>query len=196
MTDSPEVLLLDIGGVLIENVMFDELQRLTGANSQAELKVKWLHSRFARRFELGEIANHEFANGIIGEFELELTPQDFIAKFAGWPRDYYPGALRLIAELRKNHRVCALTNCNAIHWSERLTTPFERTFSSHLMGAIKPDREAFEQVAAQLQVALAQIQFFDDSLTNVEAAQGLGIPAHHTDGFAALQQTLSKLGLR
>ena len=138
MTDSPEVLLLDIGGVLIENVMFDELQRLTGANSQAELKVKWLHSRFARRFELGEIANHEFANGIIGEFELELTPQDFIAKFAGWPRDYYPGALRLIAELRKNHRVCALTNCNAIHWSERLTTPFERTFSSHLMGAIKP----------------------------------------------------------
>lgn len=192
---SPRTLLFDIGGVVIENVMFDELQRLTQRESQADLKAQWLRSPHARDFELGELNADEFANGIISEFHLDMAPAAFLAAFARWPRDYFPGALDLIARLRRTHRVCALTNCNAIHWSERLQTPFEQTFSSHLMGAIKPDPVVFEQVAEALQTELSEILFFDDSLPNVAAAARLGVQAYHTDGFAALQETVARLYL-
>ena len=74
-------------------------------------------------------------------------------------------------------------------------TPFEQTFSSHLLGAIKPDPVVFEHVAAALQADLSEIVFFDDSLPNVAAASRLGMQAYHTDGFPALQETVAGLYL-
>jgi putative hydrolase of the HAD superfamily len=91
--------------------------------------------------------------------------------------------------------LACLSNSNEVHWHESLTTPFDHAFSSHLIGAIKPDPEAFEYVLEALDVAPSAVLFFDDALSNVESARRLGIESYQTLGFDALRTRLESLDL-
>lgn len=189
------VLLFDLGGVLIESVMFAELKRLMNTDrSEAALLEAWLRNPLARRFELGQCPPEEFSRGVIHEFGLNLDPAEFLAIFATWPKGFYDGALRLLADLRSEHTVCCLSNSNEVHWTSSLTAPFDHAFSSHLIGCIKPDPEAFAHVLREIEVPAERVHFFDDASLNVEAARRLGLNAYHTVGFRALKNTLKQLG--
>ena len=114
------VLLFDLGGVLIDNVTFEELPCLLPAPMErAALQDRWLHSPAVQRYERGEIDADQFATDFISEWSLSLSPAQFIETFAAWPRGFFPGAVELLADLRKRHTIAFLSNCNAIHW-ERL----------------------------------------------------------------------------
>lgn len=189
------VLLFDLGGVLIESVMFRELKRLMNTDrSEAELLEVWLRNPLARRFELGQCSPEEFSRSVVREFGLNLDPAEFLAVFATWPKGFYDGAVRLLADLRSAHTVCCLSNSNEVHWTSSLTAPFDHAFSSHLIGCIKPDPEAFAHVLNEIGVPPQRVHFFDDAPLNVEAARRLGLNAYHTAGFPALKSTLKQLG--
>ena len=82
-----KILMFDLGGVLVENDMFTSLSALTGGvESEAEVKARWLRSEAAREFELGGTSPHEFARAVVVEFDLALSPDEFIQAFAGWPK--------------------------------------------------------------------------------------------------------------
>lgn len=190
------VLLFDLGGVLVENDMFSALKRLMGTDaSPAELVERWLANPVARRFELGRCEADEFAASIIRELELPLGPREFLTAFASWPRGFSAGALALLEQLRSRHRVACLSNSNAVHWAGHLTQPFDAAFSSHLIGHIKPDPEAFRYVLSSLDVAPARVLYFDDAQSNVDTARALGIEAYRTVGFEALKARLQGLGV-
>jgi len=192
---SSAVLLFDLGGVLIENQMFSELQRLMGSKlNEAELIQMWLKNPAARQFELGRCSPDEFAKSIIQQFGLPLDERTFLAAFKGWPKGFYVGAESMLAELRSKYRVCCLSNSNEIHWSRAITDHFEFALSSHLMGCIKPDRDAFEHALGAIGVDPDKVYYFDDAPMNVEAASTCGMHAHHTVGYDQLRSTLAELG--
>lgn len=190
------VLLFDLGGVLIESDMFGELKRLMHSDAApADLVERWLANPVARRFELGRCDADEFARGIVREFALGLAPEAFLAAFATWPRGFSAGALTLLAKLRDRFRIGCLSNSNPVHWHAALTEPFDFAYSSHLIGCIKPDPEAFRHVLAEQALEAAQVVYFDDAESNVETARRCGIDAHRTVGFEALCAALHDLRL-
>ena len=194
-----DVLLFDLGGVLIDFAGFDELGRLLpGRPDRGEVRSRWIESISVQQFERGAVTPLEFACGVIGELELDLSPDDFIARFVEWARGPYPGARSLLAQLRTTHRLACLSNSNELH------TPLHRRsmeplmdsyFFSDELGMVKPDPEIFEQVARDLGAAPHRIVFFDDTPVNVEDSLNASFVAYQTDGIAQLSARLQKLEL-
>jgi putative hydrolase of the HAD superfamily len=60
---------------------------------------------------------------------------------------------------------------------------------------VKPEREIFEYVIADLNVAPVRIAFFDDTAINVEGARQTGMDAYETDGIDELEARLRSLGV-
>ena len=100
----------------------------------------------------------------------------------------------MLSELRSTYAVCCLSNSNEAHWTDAITDHFDFAFSSHLIGRIKPDRDAFEHVLDNIGVEAQAVHFFDDALINVEAARSLGLNAYRTVGYKSLNSKLIELG--
>jgi HAD superfamily hydrolase (TIGR01509 family) len=192
----PEVLLFDLGGVLVDNVMFDELPALLPQPiADGELRRRWLFSPSVQAFEQGRICAEVFASSFIAEWGLDIGPAHFLDNFASWPRGPYPGALELLDRLRHDYRLALLSNCNAVHW-ERVADFRDRVhaaFSSHIMGVVKPAPAIFNRVAVALDVEPAAVCFFDDSLANIEAARAVGMDAYLTRGIQELEIAIQAL---
>lgn len=193
-----KMLLFDLGGVLIENTGFEELNRLLPKKlDENGIRERWLASAAVRRFELGEISPERFASDFIMEWGLPLSPAHLLEALKSWLKGFYPGAKALIKRLRRNYCVCCLSNSNPVHWSQfpELSMIFDRAFSSHLIGFIKPDHAAFIHVLKELGVAAYHVHFFDDSLTNVKASREIGINGCHVRTFSDLEPVLRKQNL-
>jgi len=181
--DSIEVILFDLGGVLIELAGVEKmLEWSPGIGSTDELWRRWLHSDSVRRFETGAADRDEFAAGVIGEFGLPVGPDEFIAAFTWWPRAVFPGAVELLATMRERYRLASVSNTNEIHWDRfsgawALDASFHHNFPSHLVGKLKPDADYFAHVLDAVDVPAQRVLFIDDNAINVDAAAQLGLVA-------------------
>jgi len=194
-----DVLLFDLGGVLIDFAGFEEMRRLLPqVSDRSEIRDRWIHSASVQLFERGDITPEEFARRLVEEFHLELSAEEFLREFVSWARGPYPGALPLLRRLQNSHRIACLSNSNELH------TPLHRAsihphmdsyYFSDEIGMVKPDLEIFEYVIRDLAVGPRRIAFFDDTPVNVEAARECGLNAHIVDGIAALRAQLQRLGL-
>ena len=126
-----------------------------------------------RAFERGWCTPQDFAAGLVDDWRLPVTPAQFLQSFLTFPEGLYDGALELVGATRQHAQVGCLSNSNPPHWELMKTRfgfdqVFDVTFLSHEIGCLKPDREVFEHVAAQLGVPAGRIAFVDDNLVNVE----------------------------
>jgi glucose-1-phosphatase len=169
----PSVLLFDLGGVLIENVGFERFNALLPSPIPLEeLKTQWLASPAVRSFETGRCTPEMFARSVVADWQLPLSPSEFLEAFTYWPRGLYPGASELLASLREH---------------------FDFSISSHLLGEVKPDPQCFTRALQACNAGVAQVAFFDDALVNVTAAEALGIQAFHVNGFSEVQRSLAEM---
>jgi putative hydrolase of the HAD superfamily len=192
----PTLLLFDLGGVLVENTTFDRLAALTGMAPGAEMKERWLASPAVRGLEMGALSPDEFAARFIDEWRLRCDPSRFLDDFVNWPTGFYPGATALLARLRRHRRVGCLSNSNVLHWRRfrGFVDDFDVALSSHLLGAVKPDRECFERALRACGAEAGEVALFDDSPANVRAALDLGWRALQVDGIEALENRLAAEG--
>ena len=92
-----DVLLFDLGGVLIDFAGFEEMRHLLPEGlDRSGIRDRWIHSESVQLFERGDIKPEEFARRLIGEFHLELSAEEFLQEFVSWARGPYPGALALL----------------------------------------------------------------------------------------------------
>ena len=197
------VLLFDLGGVLIHTRGFESIKELLAASGQPEvgdgqsLRDRWLGSPSVRDFELGRLTAQEFAARFVQEWALPITPEAFLEDLTGWIERPYPGAEELLATLRRGYRVCCFSNCNELHWEMMASflRNFDLSFSSHLLGCIKPDEEAFRAVLGLLEVAPGAVRFLDDSRANVVGAQKVGIKGFLVHGPEEARRVLQQEGL-
>ena len=174
-----ELVLFDLGGVLIEFGGIESMQALTGIESEVELWRRWLSCPWVRSFERGSCSADEFATGLVGEWQLTVEPAAFLDAFAGWPRGQLPGADTLVAAVRNTVPVGCLSNTNALHWERNfhrwpILDAFDYRFLSFELGVLKPDREVFDRVAERLPAPRDRVLFLDDNAINVDAAATRG----------------------
>jgi putative hydrolase of the HAD superfamily len=194
-----DVLLFDLGGVLIDFAGFRELGRILPAGvDRAEVRRRWIGSPMVQRFERAEISPQEFASGVIQELRLELSTDQFLAALVDWARGPYPGARSLLERIPDTYRLACLSNSNELHTPlhRRSMEPlFDRYYFSDEIGLVKPEREIFEYVISDLKMAPNRIAFFDDTPINVEGARQAGMNAFETDGIDELESRLHSIGI-
>lgn len=193
----PTVLLFDLGGVLVENTGFEHLNDLLSAPMQAEeLKSRWLASAAVRSFEAGACSAGIFADEMVAEWQLPVSPGAFLEAFASWPKGLYPGAEELLSHLRGRYTLACLSNSNAVHWErfDGFGDYFQIALSSHVIGEVKPDAVCFSKALQECNARASEVAFFDDSLINVAAARAIGIQSFHVNGLTELRNTLVEKG--
>ncbi|HEX3043942.1 MAG TPA: hypothetical protein VHY08_04235, partial [Bacillota bacterium] len=116
-----EYLLFDLGGVLIELAGVSKmLQWINHRVDRAKLDEMWLFSPAVRGFETGKITSVQFAQAMVREFDLAITPSEFLEEFRYFFKGFFPGAKTLIQQLSVKYRIAILSNTNDLHWN-RLT---------------------------------------------------------------------------
>jgi HAD superfamily hydrolase (TIGR01509 family) len=182
-----DLVLFDLGGVLIELGGMSAMRDLAGLDDDDEVWRRWLACPWVRTFERGGCSPEEFAAGLVEDWGLSVTPQAFLTSFAAWPRGPYPGAPELVAEVQQIAAVGCLSNTNALHWERHgamveLVGRFEHRFLSFELGLLKPDRELFERIAELVPVRAERVLFLDDNQVNVDGAAAVGFHAERARG--------------
>lgn len=197
------VLLFDLGGVLVQTRGFISLKAMLAkaarddAPDDQALRDWWLGSPSVREFELGMVDASTFASHFIEEWRVPVSADEFLSDLATWIERPYPGAEELLVGLREKHHVSCLTNCNELHWAA-LTSflrHFDSAFSSHLVGQIKPDPEAYRSVLRALDVGPEAVRFFDDSRANVLGARAVGMKGFLVHEPQEIRNALEREGL-
>ncbi|HEY2442630.1 MAG TPA: HAD-IA family hydrolase [Streptosporangiaceae bacterium] len=197
MAEPVDLVLFDLGGVLIEVAGVGAMLELTGIESAEELWRRWLSCRWVRRFESGGCSATEFAAGVVADWQLDLSASGFLEAFLDWPTGPLPGAAELVAQTRASVATGCFSNTNALHWHGHiagwpLAGLFDHRFLSFELGLLKPDVAAFEQVADRLEVPAGRVLFLDDNAVNVAGAVAAGFQAARATGVDEARQRLTE----
>jgi len=194
-----DVLLFDLGGVLIHFSGFEEMRRLLpGKLDVSVIRQRWISSETVHIFERGDIGADEFARRITTEWGLGLQPEVFLREFASWARGTYDGAIDLLEVVHEDFQIACLSNSNELHTSshrDAIGRHVDHQFFSNEIGLAKPDPKIFDFAIQSLGIPANRIAFFDDTAVNVEAAANAGMNAHLTDGIDDLKLCLERLGI-
>ena len=114
-----DVVLFDLGGVLIDFGGVDPMKELAGIESDDELWSRWLTCRWVRSFERGECSAEHFAAGVVDDWGLSVEPAAFLEAFESWPGGPLPGADLLLERVRQIVPAGCLSNTNALHWEQQ-----------------------------------------------------------------------------
>ena len=198
--DDVELVLFDLGGVLVRLGGVGAMRDLAGIDSDDEVWARWLACPWVRSFERGLCSMDDFASGVISDWGLSIAPSEFLERFASWPEALFEGAVELVEEVRSRVPVGCLSNTNSIHWEVQgnvwgFDQLFDFRFLSHELGLIKPDLEIFEHVVRAAGSPGAGIVFLDDNSLNVASALEMGLQAHQVRGVEEARATLAALGL-
>ena len=201
MPTRPDVLLFDLGGVLVDFSGVEDLLPLLPPGARAdEVKARWIACPASNAFGTGRLDTPAFVRDFMASWEIAVEPDAFLHAYRSWTRGWLPGATELLQQLRSEYRLAVLSNCNPVHWDVlcddlRLLDHVDAAFSSHQVGVRKPDPATFRHALSQLGVEPAQVLFFDDAAGNVDAATRLGMRGHVVDGPDAVRRRLVDDGL-
>ncbi len=192
--------LFDIGGVLIELDGLPSLAKLLNSQqSHDEIYQKWMASPAVIAHETGKLSSNAFAEQVVQDLNIKLSPDAFMANFATWIVGTFPHTFDLLEAIPSTLPVAALSNTSAAHWvhveSTGLTDQFDHLFLSHEIGYLKPDHQAFRAAVEGLQLPAEEIIFFDDNIDNVNAANAFGLKAHQAFNPLQAKQVLSQYGV-
>lgn len=190
-----DVVLFDLGGVLMNFGGLGRLATLAKQQLDDALESRWCASPYVQAFERGECTADTFAEQVVADFDLNLSPAAFIDDFRRWSAGPFPGAVDLVRSLHDTEQIGCLSNTNAVHWQQHLdrwglVEHFDWRFTSHQLGTMKPDPAIYEHVIRAINIAPERVLFLDDSLVNVQAARFAGMQAEHTRGLHEVQEAL------
>ena len=195
-----DIVLFDLGGVLIDFAGVEPMKQLAGIDTDDELWQRWLTCRWVRTFERGQCSADDFASGMVADWNLPIAPDEFLEQFRSWPGRVLPGADVLLDRVRATAPAGCLSNTNALHWDHNferwpILDSFDFRFLSFQLGIVKPDRELFERVATLLPVPASRVLFLDDNAVNVEGAIAAGFVARHVRGVDEARLALVAAGV-
>src|SRR5580700_1324678 len=115
--DRIDLVLFDLGGVLIRPGGVAAMRTLAGIDSDEALWARWLGCPWVQRFEAGGCTPEEIAEGMVADWGLELAPADFLREFGRWPEPPFEGALDLVDAVQAHVPAGFLSNTNAFQWA-------------------------------------------------------------------------------
>ena len=199
--DRIEHIVFDLGGVLIDWDGVTPLNQLTeGRLSLEDARRFWFLSPWIARFEKNECTSKEFAEGIVEDLSLKLTPDEFIQEFLAWNKGFQSGCTTMLKRLRERYTLSCLTNNNTLYINDLTQNPglkkkFDHLSISYQTGFLKPTSEAFEYVIDKLNSPPETILFFDDNIECVYTAKRKGLVAYQVKGCSQVVKVLTQLKL-
>jgi FMN phosphatase YigB (HAD superfamily) len=195
-----DIVLFDLGGVLVDFGGVEAMKVLSGITDDDELWHRWLTCRWVREFERGGCSAEDFAAGVVADWDLPITADAYLEEFANWLGGPLPGAGELVAATNAVVTTGCLSNTNSLHWDRHFQQwdvihRLEHRFLSFELGAVKPDREVFDRVAAALDGPRDRILFLDDNLVNVEGARESGFRSERAKGVDEARAVLTRAGV-
>lgn len=136
-----------------------------------------------QQHEIGQIDRLTYFESLRGSLATDLSDNDFLDGWLAVHIGTIDGIDNLLTLAAASWPLYGFTNSNKTHHDVTVVKfadtlrHFNHVFESSAIGLRKPDRGAFEYVAAEIDVDLARILFVDDSVENVESAQACGMPA-------------------
>ena len=195
-TEPFDVILFDLGGVLIELTGVPAMIEWTkGRFTEDQLWERWLSSPAVREFEKGQSTPEQFSGAMIAEFDLDVSADMFLSEFLYWPRRTYPGTKTLLEDLASRYTLASLSNISELHWERicnemELTALFNSNFPSFKTGYVKPDREAYLNALGKLKCRPERVLFMDDNAANVNTAVSMGMTAYTVAGLSGVKSVL------
>ena len=196
-----EVILFDLGGVLITWDGIAELTKLTEGRLNSEQARKYfLQSTWMNLFESGNCTPDVFAEGVVSDLSLPITPDEFLKSFLSWDRGFEPGSQELLKKLRPHFLLGCVSNNNILHWTRlcrrySMEQLFHKLYPSHEIGMVKPSQKVFEYIVSDIGGSPEQFLFFDDNPECVENARQKGLNAEQVAGVEGVERTLKSLNL-
>jgi glucose-1-phosphatase len=199
----PEVLLFDVGNVLIEV----DFARVTSAwAAAAGVPAERIAARFTvdaafREHETGALDEAGYFAHLREHLGLALSDEAFRA---GW-NEVFVAPMRdmelLLPALAGRFPLYGFSNtnrCHAAHFVPRYSGVIghlRELFCSCDLGWRKPDPRAYAEVVRRIGVPPGRIAFFDDTEENVEAARRAGLLAFPVRGADGVHEALQALGI-
>ena len=194
-------LIFDLGNTLLN---FD--LRLASTRLAAEIGFReedlfdsLFGSELFTRFERGDVGPDELVSRINDRFASDLSVPQFDRMFSPifTPR---PRVISLLEMCKDRYELSLLSNTNVLHSRYiEATYPFMRLFDdrfySHVLRAMKPHPQIFNEVLSRTQSIPEECLFIDDVLEHVEGARKTGIRGIHFLGEEQLEKELTELGI-
>jgi putative hydrolase of the HAD superfamily len=199
-TGAIEMVLFDLGGVLIDFGGVGPMKELAGIEHDDELWRRWLTCEWVRTFERGQCSGADFAAGVVDDGNLSIAPDEFLAAFRSWPGGPLPGAGALLADVQRRMPAGCLSNTNKVHWEDQaarwpILDSFDYRFLSFELGFVKPDQDLFDRVAQLLPAPPSRVIFLDDNQINVDGARAAGFAAETVKGVDQARAALAAAGI-
>ena len=105
-----ELVVFDLGGVLADFGGVGPMRELAGIDTDEEVWTRWLASPWVRAFERGSCTATEFSVGLVREWGLPTSPQEFLDSFRSWLAVPFPGAEDLVRSVKDRLPVACLSN--------------------------------------------------------------------------------------
>ena len=202
MADSPEALVFDLGGVLVDVDFSRVLARWAAATG---VPAETLAARFRRddaycAHECGVLDDAGYFAHLRSALGMKISDDEMLAGWNAALGDPLAGAESLLAGLSSEHPLYAFSNTNPAHIAHftpryrELLSHFRHVFTSCELGARKPEPLAFLHLTKRIGQAAERVLFFDDLEENVLGARQAGLQAHRVtrpEEIAALLQKRS-----
>lgn len=194
-----DVLLFDLGGVIVPWVGIDSLMARQNASREEIIEI-FARSKTFNTYECGQCDDLAFTTEMTAMFHLNMAPDKFAELWQTWVHPPFPQVLETLEALKKDFTLACLSNTNALHWAHlntiiRMNDVFDHCFASHIMGVAKPDPRSFQIPLEKMGIPSSQVLYFDDTKLNVESARKQGLEAHHVDRERGVVPTLKSLNL-
>jgi putative hydrolase of the HAD superfamily len=166
------------------------------------------HADLFNEFEKGAITSAEFRDGIRKVTEKpELTDEEIDRAWNTLLIGVPPINHEVLLAAKKQYRTFLLSNNNEIHYNwimeylkreyhlESNSGFFEKDYYSHFMGMRKPDRDIFEFVLKEQNLAPGETLFIDDSPQHLKTAVELGLQTYLLTPDETLESFMHRSGL-
>lgn len=194
--------MFDLGGVVMdirrENAV-DALKKI-GVTDADEMLGLYGQKGIFLALERGEVTPSEFRAEVRKSIDPKVAGHEvsdreidsaFVKFLIGIPVE----RLHQLVELRRDYHVYMLSNTNPIMWYEFILDEFKKDggtvldyfddlLASFDVRAYKPEADIFHKAAEKFRILPEETVFFDDSLSNVEAARSLGFKGVHVDDLS------------
>ncbi|MBQ8773308.1 MAG: HAD family phosphatase [Muribaculaceae bacterium] len=185
-------LLFDLGGVImdIKRKNCEAAFRQLGMDCIGDFLGDYGQKGPFLKLEEGAIDETTFRQQIRKYIPHDVTDDEIDHAFCQFLVGIPTERLIALRKLRSKYNLYVLSNTNSIMWNSRIAEEFRKeglTVDDYFDGivtsfeakCVKPDIRIFNIVAEQCNIKPEDTIFFDDSLSNVQAAASLGFKTIH-----------------
>jgi len=192
------VIVLDVGKVLVDinpTVVLKELSRRYGR--QISLPASLDLDKLFSPIYVGACSWGDILKELNRALGFSLEPGEWEGLWCQILRGEVPGMREVLAELKSEFRLVALSNTEEVHWTHALRNyPIFKLLDgwvvSYREGVAKPDPVIYQTLVDRYCNGRLPFFYIDDILRNVEAARHLGWDAEVFSDAAQFREEIEK----